>query len=561
MRLRKVGSNVNVNPNLVSANASTDRLSIDFWDTLVIREQSGREVRESILAKVAQDISVGAGILMDDFESVAAGLRSLAMELGFDAEYRLKPALFYTLCLHTDAEFAVAKAEEAYQDEIRHAIQHSRLNFDLLRKIESGQWAGVTVVSDFEADKNYLQAVLDGHQCPVRMQVYTSSDYLLTKQSGRLIAKLRDFEDYRPRLHIGDSVVADRLPFEEVGIRSILVQNPPASIAGSAASSVSTDSSVTRSLSPLTYKQEIRVFGGLARAFADFVAEWIPSDSCVAFVGSEGAFFSQILHSSAFGSRSFCMNFGRRALLERVAINDPIWAAVKLVQQKVPISELAAVLSLRRENVSTALTEFLHGPDGFKVALDGGRELGPADLRDLSLGFDQSKPIYLIDLGYKGTSGAALRKLGFNVHGLYLLGYQAMHDKDQAMIFLDMNYPDVGLIERNTALWETLFSIGPRSSGVSRLLKRARRQIQRRAEFPRDPRASLVKQLAQVSGFPSRRMHLAFLGAWDSDDAVNLRRPIQITNRSKRFATWIFSNRVAFYMSRIHKYLSSRDYS
>lgn len=389
-------------------------VTIDFWDTIVLRTAPPRVVLELVAREVkdALQIPLDARTLSQRYLELLGAMGRLLEELGFDHEPRSSSvwrALLDDLGVPGHAlDSAVSSIGEI---EIR---CHSSLsvaapalpNIDLDR---------VLVLSDNELSADQLRAIglVHGIALP---EILVSSEVLLAKRSGRLFRRILEDRYLAPHdvFHVGDNRWSDR--HVPVGLDVRVPSEPLREVTWPDASVRPFRPRRPPSMSQGAFEDDLAFE---VACFVDLVnRQRVATRSTdVVLMGSEGAFFSQLFDARRPGDDATyrVASLGRRDLLSATFTVDPRWTFTQWVLAGIDLNRIEELIEAATGNTPVEVRQLARAycEDG-RIALaaaTNARGLGPVDMERILGLADSEGPVLVVDVGYRASAARALARL------------------------------------------------------------------------------------------------------------------------------------------------------
>jgi len=210
-------------------------LVFDIFDTIIHRHNHPQDIKKIAASKLKE--------LYPDISFSSDELYALRVELeknickdnhevkGFDMEFNFSDfaRLLYDASLNTgQKEYIPADVfiKNMIEIEIRTELANQYLDQNILNAIKHFKQKEYTILvcSDFYLDANSINEILKEHGIlPYISKTIVSSEYLLTKRSGRLYERLKDHIDLPSALMIGDNYESDFTRAQEHGMSAIFI--------------------------------------------------------------------------------------------------------------------------------------------------------------------------------------------------------------------------------------------------------------------------------------------------------------------------------------------------
>jgi len=305
---------------------------------------------------------------------------------------------------------------------------------------------------------------------------------------------------------------------------------------------------------------ESRYFDFLLKLCRDWrrrILVQMDGDTTLLFVGSEGAFASNLLsnHEILSTSRSIYLNFGRKVVLEASIATFPLYTVSKLIMENLEWSDICSFLHieyLREQEYFEYLRLGNYSPfDDLKSEFTASDSL-EIILKTLP---NKKEKLLVIDIGYQASFASCLILMGYSsvcvaqLFGKY--SARAIFDNTGSKDFgipmkensaLD-NYPyvDVDLVEG-------FFSMGPRSPKVNLYIENLRQTLINESIhiFSHSSNLSSYSKIHKRMAFPPLRFMYEFMQAKFPLDEVDSkfkpfsRLPWSAVN-DKRILAWNFN--------------------
>jgi len=539
-------------------------LSLDFWNTICILDVSPRQIRTQACIEILSEFHIIARgeELMSLFNRTAKGCSQINQKVNGSDEYSAKLVWFLIgITYFKNQSYAEKFSNRAMQIELYNFSKYSNISShckDFLAEVSKNQ--KVFVLSDFEYGSDFLKKILSLKGIETNLNFYVSSELNFSKSSGALYEYIQRI-GYEEILHIGDNKHSDYLMPQKYNIKAILVNKYKTNF-------ILRSRKVLNDLNRLVTKlQRIQILPVSEARYFDFLLklsrDWrrrilvqMDGDTTLLFVGSEGAFASNLLsnHEILSTSRSIYLNFGRKVVLEASIGSLPLYTISKLIMENLEWSDICSFLHI----------EYLREQEYFEYLRLGDY----SQLDDLKSGFTESnsleiiskslpnkkEKLLVIDIGYQASFASCLIFMGYSsVHVAQLFGKysaRAIFDNTGTKDFgtamnensdLD-NYPyvDVDLVEG-------FFSMGPRSPKVNLYIENLRQKLINDSiqTFSQSSNLSSYSRIHKRMAFPPLRFMYEFMQAKfpldevDSKSKAFSRLPWSAVN-DKRILAWNF---------------------
>ncbi|WP_222621577.1 HAD family hydrolase [Pontibacter cellulosilyticus] len=205
----------------------------DIFDTIIHRKSHPEDLKKIFSNRLINYLSLGNYTSEQMYGLRAQGERELCLansESGYDLEFRFNDLcgwLYNSLKHNFDSSFTEADFTKiAREIEYTVEVTNQYLDENVVATIQKLKREGYTVLccSDFYLDLDFIKRFLLLYEIDDQFdKIFVSSEYLLTKRSGRLYSLI--LQDYAPQqsLMIGDNAESDCRQAEYVGINSILL--------------------------------------------------------------------------------------------------------------------------------------------------------------------------------------------------------------------------------------------------------------------------------------------------------------------------------------------------
>lgn len=469
-------------------------LSLDFWNTICILDVSPRQIRTQACIEILSEFHIVARgeELMSLFNRTAKGCSQINQKVNGSEEYSAKLVWFligitYFKC-QSDAEKFSNRAMEIELDNFSKYSNIASQCKDFLAEISKNQ--KVFISSDFEYGSDFLKEILRLKGVETNLNFYVSSELNYSKSSGALYEYIQR-RGYKEILHIGDNKLSDYLMPQKYNLKAFLVKNYKTIF-------IVRSRKVLSGLNRLVTKlhriqilpvSEAKYFDFLLMLCRDWrrrILDQMDGDTTLLFVGSEGAFASNLLsnHEILSTGRSIYLNFGRKVVLEASIGSMPLYTISKLIMENLEWGDICSFLHIEdfREQ---EYFEYLRLGDfsRFDDLKSGFTESNSFEIISKTLPNKREK-LLVIDIGYQASFASCLNFMGYSsVYVAQLFGKysaRAIFDNTGTKDFgtaikenydLD-NYPYV-----DTNLVEGFFSMGPRSPKVNLYIENLRQTL------------------------------------------------------------------------------------
>jgi hypothetical protein len=279
-------------------------------------------------------------------------------------------------------------------------------------------------------------------------------------------------------IHFGDDLISDILGAKMAGIRAIRIQRK-----------VQMKSKFR--LNPITPKplpsfvNDKKAASSLARYFSQQLNDFTKEGDKIIFLGSEGAFLSNVVRQCKEGLVFACFNGGRRFAMLACLHSQTEWVIARYLQERVSLKVIIEMLGINLENENKSRLAFdciVNADSKIKMMLSS-KQTTESKLakmlieRDFAIDQNTNR-IVLIDIGYRGTFAQSIKRLfDYEISVIQIFGndYEMRQNKIKVITLFSeetgFNFrPSIPMIE-------LLFAAGPRASITSPSLDLFQKQI------------------------------------------------------------------------------------
>lgn len=305
---------------VVSAKGKT-AVFCDFFDTLVVRKVPPERIKKIVMARLQElfSLEIGATQLYLLRAKIERKLCSINLKSGSDAEFSL---VELAAVLYDDlqrrgiitAKLSAADFKKAFLDlEISVEIHSQEVDKDIYDYLVQWKLRGLQLilVSDFYLPSEYLARILRFHDLEnLFTHIYVSSDYCLTKRSGRLYQFIvQDLKLSESQIvMIGDNYHSDHQMPIQLGIDAFLLSRTnQCRFYTQLEERAASYSSIKDAVSELFPKTGARLFEGLIMSLFVFIAKLYTSlyqakAQDVFFLAREGEYLMKLfeIYQTAF---------------------------------------------------------------------------------------------------------------------------------------------------------------------------------------------------------------------------------------------------------------------
>jgi len=216
---------------------SVEVVSFDMFDTLLVRRTHNPDLLKHPVARYISEVAQQKGLDWDwrqvqlKRDELEAAMRAKTGETYVDHEACYPDYMGETLETifkdKLDSDFL--KQVTDYEMQIENAMLVPRTDIVNWLKELSAAGKQVIVISDIYLPAENLETLLEHAGILEHVdKVYSSADSFLAKASGRAYPFVAAKEDLLPAewLHVGDNPISDGFRAEELGIHSLLLQDP-----------------------------------------------------------------------------------------------------------------------------------------------------------------------------------------------------------------------------------------------------------------------------------------------------------------------------------------------
>lgn len=451
---------------------NTRAISIDFWDTLIVRTLDAQKLRLLVCRKLVKDFSleISAEGLLKLQNEMGRGLSTIAHDLGYDREYILENSWFLIgATLLFDENLSSIFATTAIETELiltKKFSKKNRILHRILTYLETS--SSITLISDFEGSALFLEKILAHHGIEKKYDILISSAVLYRKSTGNLFKIYLDQirHDYTTKsVHFGDNFYSDYRQPKKLSIKSIWL--PKLKFSSKIYMKLLRKVFSIR-LRTFSYKSDLNIASKIISNFIYELTEIAKLSKKVYYIGSEGAFLSKFAWDK-LPNEQICLNFGRKNVLEALASTKIHYVLSKMILENSNIPELINFFKLN-DKVSSErfFRQLIFSPQAidYEYLRECLRENSSRSLNFLErLNLEEGD--LFVDIGYKGTFIRALT-LYSNKEFRYL---QLFGNRIECMdfahkwrsIYQSEDRSCFSYFRINTRMVEILFSDGPRA--------------------------------------------------------------------------------------------------
>lgn len=515
-------------------------LSLDFWNTICILNASPRQIRTQACIDILSEFHITARgeELIILFDRTAKGYSQINQKLNGSEEYSAKLVWFLIGITYFKSQALAEKfSNRAMEIELNNFNKYSKISLqcsDFL--VENNNNKKVFILSDFEYGSDFLKKMLSLKGIETNLNFYVSSELNLSKASGTLYEYIKKL-GYVDILHIGDNRHSDYLIAKKHNIKAILVTKHKNNFVLRSRKVLSGLSKLVLKLQriPILPVSQARYFDFLLMLSSDWrrrILDQMDGDTTLLFVGSEGAFASNLLsnHELLSTSRSIYLNFGRKVVLEASIGSLPLYPISKLIMENLEWGDICSFLHIEHSREQEYFEYLRLGEysqfDDLKLEFSKSNSLEVIS----KILPNKNEKLLVIDIGYQASFASCLIFLGYSsVYVAQMFGKysaRAIFDntgtKDfgtaiKEIYYLD-NYPyvDVDLVEG-------FFSMGPRSPKVNSYITSLRQKIVSDTIRISSQNSNLgsYSKIHKRMGFPPLRFMQEFMKARFPSDEVN----------------------------------------
>ena len=451
---------------------NVEAISIDFWDTLIIRTLDAQSLRLKVCHELVKEfaLELSAEGLLKMHNDMGRGLTTIARDLGYDREYVLENAWYLIGSGHLfDHNLSSKFASRAVQIELILTKKFTKKNHLLLFFLGYlGKKRSITLISDFEGSSFFLAEILKFHGVDQKYEILVSSSVLYRKSTGNLFRCYLDrFPNNHPKrlMHLGDNLESDYRQPKKLSIRSFWL--PRVRYSSKYGVRVLRKIRSIR-LGKFSSKSDLAIASKILSNFLEELKTIAEKSNRVYYIGSEGAFLSQLAWDK-IPNEQICLNFGRKNVLESLAGSRIKYVFSRMILENCNISELISFFQLKNEESSDLLFKSLiFSPQqiDFTYIQESISENSSRAIKHLkNLNF-QDRDLF-VDVGYKGTFVRALTlHSNKNFNYLQIFGNKAEcsdFSHNWTSIFQSDDRGFDSYFRINTKMVEILFSDGPRA--------------------------------------------------------------------------------------------------
>lgn len=392
---------------------SVQSISIDFWDTLILRTIDARRLRLLVCSELVREFSLNLSAegLFKLQSDMGRGLTTLAHDLGYDHEYILENSWFLIgAILLFDQEYSSIFATRAIQIELnltKRYTKKNRLLVNLLKYFENK--VTITLISDFEGNEIFLAEILAHHGIDQKFKILVSSSTLYKKNTSNLFKIYLDQlgqNVQKTHLHFGDNLISDFFQPRKLNIKSywlprLKLSNPKLKRLIRKILSVR--------LRSFSYRSDKKIVSSILSNFIIELKRKAELSNRVYYIGSEGAFLSQLVWDKIANEQA-CLNFGRRHILEMLAGTRIQYVLSRLILENCSSTEVADFFKLYDRGFSNQFFQSLIftpqtlNLEGIQLSLKENSDHVINLMQKLNFEDDD----LFVDVGYKGTFIKAL---------------------------------------------------------------------------------------------------------------------------------------------------------
>lgn len=206
-------------------------LSLDIWDTVLRRRCHPDEIKLAtarfLYLSYFDRLRIDCRDVKKLFTARVAAERAIAAKHApeLDDEYCIKDVFSKMLSdVFSEPVNTESVVEELYYFELEQEKKMSYLDPDIVKVISENRYEKIGYISDFYADHEFLDELLENAGFPFKMDFkYVSCEAGLNKRSGRLFTKVLEELNIPADqlLHIGDNEYSDNSTPQAMGIHTI----------------------------------------------------------------------------------------------------------------------------------------------------------------------------------------------------------------------------------------------------------------------------------------------------------------------------------------------------
>jgi len=488
-------------------------ISFDFWETILLNKQSPEShwIETMEILKIEFDLELDAKTYETWFNKISSSIRRLNQENRSDYEYRGERAwAYFSALIFSNLSERIKFQKRAIDIYFQLANSNTILNDNFNKFLSDTQphLDRIIITSDFEFGRYHIHKLLieKGITFPIN-NIYVSSDFLLTKYSGNLFRKLQKMFPGKTLIHIGDDLKSDFIMAKKTGIKTLFRANISTTIFRKLRFHRDKQLSQLKKI-PLRlplFRNDINLLRSVLTQFETFVRKNVYENDWILFLGSEGAFFSNLFTDEFHGQFSTqCVNLGRKEILKELFPFDPEFVIAILLLEEFSINEFMLYLNSFHQISKEELISVLNSRSIFNEAKPH-MPVNPLYVNVENCNLKTGGRLIAIDIGYKATFATCLsRLLDSHVLALQLLGFKQIQRKSNLVVksLQELRVPKYGRAF-STKFLESLLGAGPRSefSNDSKVM-----EIQRKILNTYEKRHFKVSKLISFSRLPSKKI-------------------------------------------------------
>ena len=490
-------------------------ISFDFWDTILFNLESPQDRWQATMNVLIEEFHLEQEAETYEiwFDKISKSIRNLNKDNGNDFELTSSSVWNYFSSLifteFSQRELFQKRAQEIY---FQFAVSNTVINpFFKDFYLNAKNKPRIFIISDYEYGSFFIHKLLSikGIDFPLQ-NIFVSSDFLMNKFSGNLYFKISELFKGKQFYHLGDDFKSDFLMARKSGFKTIYCAR--------------LDRTIYRKLNYLkkryiaqlkkiplrisTFKNDIALLVSALYQYKLHITQNLLPRDTVFFLGSEGAFFSNLFDQQFhLQYSSSCINLGRKEILRVLFPIDPDFVFTILL-----LEELSLVQMLNYLNSFTPISDF----ELIEYLNKNFQKFRNRNTSFESQGFLQwlqpslSSPgrIVTIDIGYKATFSSALSRIqSSQVVAFQLLGFTQIQTATKLNV-ISLQNVEIPAFGRpfSTKYLENLFGTGPRNEFYNHLPLVKIQQLMLKSK----PRRFLPTfKLVRFSRFPSKKIRKA----------------------------------------------------
>lgn len=444
-------------------------LSFDFWGTLLVKNHHTFDSHRAVLKQLKREFSldVDCDLMFSYWEDICEGQLKFNHQSNFDQEFSMEDSYFFLAnLLFADKPTVDSFVERAIALELEIFFKNSRPNIRILKLLESRNWGlNDVIISDFEGSAVFIKKLLDMHDIKWQGRIFTSSDCGRSKRTSRIYNHI--LQNIEISCHIGDHLFSDYLNSKRCGIAScLLVKESTLLLLHILISKFSRQFLRFSYFSRRSFEILLGCLIGKTALCATLnryisnLRSLEETDSLFLYMGSEGAFFSQLYFKKYHNPKGthLCLSISRIDLLDLIGSFNPQTQVARLLIDKSDSNVYKNILQSRKNGNFLPLSRLVH-----KNHLTSESKNLLTFLSNLDR--ENFRKVIVVDIGYNHTAAFCIdRMMVRQVIAAQMIGFERI---SQSSKFSVLNTVKLSRLYDSrflrTRYLEFALSTGPRS--------------------------------------------------------------------------------------------------